>query len=100
MDSLTCAEGFGFDGPALYRIRIQGRLAASWPDRLEGMTISLDTRGKEAPTTTLLGELPDQAALSGVLHTLYEQHRPLLSVECLFAGNNTAKRAYDRKNPF
>jgi len=31
----------------------------------------------------LLGELVDQAALAGVLNTLYELHLPVLSVERL-----------------
>jgi hypothetical protein len=33
--------------------------------------------------TVLEGWLPDQAALAGVLNTLYELHLPLLSVEIL-----------------
>jgi hypothetical protein len=33
--------------------------------------------------TTLEGYLRDQAALFGVLNTLYELHLPVLSVECL-----------------
>jgi hypothetical protein len=40
------------------------------------------TEGPEgARKTTLVGWLADQAALSGVLNTLYDLHRPLLSVE-------------------
>jgi len=37
----------------------------------------------KSPVTILVGHLPDQAALSGVLNTLYEMHLPLLSVENL-----------------
>jgi hypothetical protein len=33
--------------------------------------------------TVLAGHLADQAALSGVLNTLYDLHLPLLSVENL-----------------
>ena len=33
--------------------------------------------------TTLVGELADQAALAGVLNTLFELHLPVLSVERL-----------------
>ena len=36
-----------------------------------------------ATATTLFGRLPDQAALIGVLNTLYDQHLPLLTVECV-----------------
>lgn len=34
-------------------------------------------------TTRLLGELTDQAALVGILNSIYELQRPLLSVEML-----------------
>jgi cytochrome c-type biogenesis protein CcmE len=38
---------------------------------------------REGQVTILIGHLPDQAALSGVLNTLYERRVPLLSVENL-----------------
>ena len=70
-------------GPAAYRIRVQGALDAAWSDRIEGMNITNTTPGDGAAQTTLVGWLRDQAALSGVLNTLYELHFPVLSVECL-----------------
>jgi hypothetical protein len=36
--------------------------------------------------STLVGRLPDQSALAGVLNTLYEEQYPVLSVECLELG--------------
>ncbi len=69
--------------PATYRIRIQGKLDQSWSDRLGGMAIALDTTADKPPVTILVGHLADQAALSGVLNTLYEIHLPLLTVENL-----------------
>jgi hypothetical protein len=72
-----------FDSPALYRIGVQGLIPALWCDRLEGMTITEHTPEAEPPSTTLLGELVDQAALAGVLITLYELHLPVLLVERL-----------------
>lgn len=74
-----------FDSSAIYRIRAQGRIPAHWSDRLEGMAICLDAPANAPPTSTLEGELHDQAALAGVLQTLYEMHLPVLSVECLSA---------------
>ena len=74
-----------FDEPAMYRIRVSGRIRPNWSDRLEGMIIGLDIPDVGPPVTTLVGELTDQAALAGVLNTLYELHRPVLSVECLSA---------------
>jgi hypothetical protein len=35
----------------------------------------------EPPVTSLLGELADQAALAGVLNTLFELHLSVIAVE-------------------
>ena len=67
------------DKPADYRITVQGVVPESWLDRLGGLRITVSTRGK----TTLEGQLPDQAALNGVLDTLYGLHLHLLEVTCL-----------------
>ncbi|MGD2048833.1 MAG: hypothetical protein PVH03_05035 [Chloroflexota bacterium] len=75
-----------FDSPAKYRVRVLGWLNPSWSDRLEGMVISLDTADEEQPICTLEGELLDQAALVGLLISLYELHLPVLSVKCLDAS--------------
>ena len=72
-----------FDRPGRYRIRVHGRLGASWASRLGDMRITeRQTTGKE-PVTTLTGEVTDQAALLGVLNTLYDMGFPLLKVERL-----------------
>ena len=47
------------------------------------MTLTRETKAEDLKTTILLGHLPDQAALSGVLNTLYDLHLPLLKVECI-----------------
>ncbi len=73
-------------GPAVYRICVQGQLAADWSDRLEGMNITRSDKPGGGARTVLVGRLPDQAALSGLLSTLYELHLPVLSVECLEIG--------------
>ena len=72
-----------FDRPATYQIRVQGMIDPDWSDRLAGMTIGLIREEACSPVTTLKGELSDQAALAGVLNTLYELHLPVLSVQCL-----------------
>ena len=74
-------KGLKLETPATYRIRVQGRLDDTWADRLGGMVITADTTADKPPVTTLVGHMTDQAALSGVLNTLYELHLPLLSVE-------------------
>ena len=72
MKTLPPASRYGFDSPATYRIGVQGRIPPRWCDRLEGMTITERSSEAEPPVTTLFGELSDQAALAGVLNTLYE----------------------------
>jgi hypothetical protein len=67
--------------PAIYRIRVQGELDESWSGRLQGMQITIVRKNQENPVTILKGKLKDQAALSGVLNTLYELHVAVLSVE-------------------
>lgn len=69
------------DRPAVYRIRVQGWLDATWSDYVAGMEITTSSTMQGAPITTLTGKLPDQAALSGVLNHLYDLGLPLLAVE-------------------
>jgi hypothetical protein len=77
------ADRIVFDSPASYQICVQGQIDPSWSDRLGGMAIFPDKVETGPPATTLVGELSDQAALAGVLNTLYELHLPVLSVKCL-----------------
>jgi hypothetical protein len=77
-----------FDTPAGYRIRVEGPLDERWSDYLGGMTISSANRSGEPTVTTLTGELVDQAALMGVLNTVYDLGFTLLKVERL-AGTET-----------
>jgi len=78
-----------FEKPASYSIRVFGILDKSWSDRLGGLEI-VSCEAEESditPVTTLAGLLIDQAALLGVLNTLYNWRYPLLSVEYL--GDNS-----------
>ena len=50
------------DSPANYKIIVQGKIDPNWSDCLEGMTICQDTVDVILTTTTLDGELSDQAA--------------------------------------
>jgi hypothetical protein len=67
------------DQPATYRIRVYGTLDARWSGRLGDMQIAHP--GYPAGQTVLTGELTDQAALFGVLNSLYSLHLFLLNVE-------------------
>jgi hypothetical protein len=69
-----------FDRPAAYQIKVQGRIDPEWSDRMAGMKIRSSLEQKNPPITTLEGEVSDQAALLGVLNSLYELHLPIVSV--------------------
>ena len=66
---------------AICVIRVGGALSSDWSDRLGGLHIRVDRAGRHT-VTELSGRLLDQAALHGVLATLYELGLPLMSVEC------------------
>ena len=55
----------------------------SWSSRLGDMAITVRQAASQQPVTSLTGELTDQAALLGVLNTLYDMGFPLLRVERL-----------------
>jgi hypothetical protein len=82
MLSLARRNPLPFDCPFTYQIIVEGRIDATWSDRLEDMTICQVTSDTQPPvtTTTLEGELKDQASLAGVLNSLYELHLPILMV--------------------
>jgi hypothetical protein len=81
----TSANKATMNCPAIYRVRVQGSIPLDWSVRLMGMNITTsDDAGSEQ--STLVGRLPDQAALSGVLNMLYDTQFPVLSVECLVVG--------------
>ena len=76
-------NSFRFDEAAFYQIVVQGRLNESTSEYLGGMTIQAVGHEAQRPVTTLSGCLRDQAALLGVLNTLYEMHLPILMLEKL-----------------
>jgi hypothetical protein len=63
--------------PMHYRICIQGHLGPSWQERFAGLRLEQ----QEAGTTLLSGELPDQAALHGLLLQIVRLGLVLLSLE-------------------
>jgi hypothetical protein len=79
----TSSERFIFDEPGRYRIRVHGYPDPRRSDVLGGMTISPRRSTTRPPTTTLTGELQDQAALMGVLDTLYNSSHAIIEVKRL-----------------
>ena len=78
---------FKIETPATYRIRVQGPIDSAWSELIGDMNITTDSTTGKSPITSLVGRLVDQAALSGVLKALYDQHIPILSVENLDERN-------------
>ncbi len=74
---------FNLGSPAIYLIKIRGHLNEDWSNQLGGMTISHTTAVCNIPITILEGEMIDQAALFGVLNSLYGLGFPILSVKCV-----------------
>jgi len=83
MDKKTVDNRVQLETPATYRILVQGHLDEEWSDRLGDMVITRAFTDKKHPITILVGHLADQAALSGVLNTLYDLRMPLLSAELM-----------------
>jgi len=71
---------FDFGGPATYRIVVQGAVSENWHRRLGGMEVTTSSSESDEPRTILQGRLRDQAALHGLLETLYALHLPILEV--------------------
>ncbi len=86
MNNRTTDDLLTMDAPATYRIIVQGAIDAAWVSRLAGMSISERRSEKGDLESILVGRLPDQAALSSVLNTLYEMHLPVVSADCLEKG--------------
>ena len=82
---MSTRKGLAVDTPAVYQIGVQGSLDESWSDRMNGVDIRVRNLPDEAPVTLLVGRFIDQAALAGVLNTLYDLGFPLLTVELLEA---------------
>lgn len=80
------------DEPAVYEIRVQGRVGDRWAEWFNGLTVT--HQGSEPPnepgqvvTTTFKGTVADQAALLGLLQKLYTLRHPLLLVRRVEGGS-------------
>lgn len=60
-------------------IRVRGHLERPWRDWFAGLTIANLPDGE----AMVFGEVPDQAALYGVLHRLQNAGLPLVSLHCM-----------------
>ena len=63
---------------SIYRILVDGHLRENWADWLNGMVISIERLYK---VTAITLDVPDQAALRGILNKLFDLNLTLLSVD-------------------
>ncbi len=82
--------------PAAYRIRILGRVHDHWSDFMGDLQINMTFHNK-TPVTELVGAVPDQPALFGLLCHLRDLGLPLISVEFL---GNPGQNKQSNKNIF
>jgi hypothetical protein len=60
-----------------YAIRVEGHLDSTWSMWFDGMTLSHDASGD----TLLIGDVPDQCALHGLLIKVRDLHLTLVSLQ-------------------
>jgi hypothetical protein len=78
--------------PIEYEIQVRGELDAGWQQWFCGLAITLTYGAEQAPTTTLVGPVVDQAALRGLLCRLWDLNLTLISVRCLTADGKEEKQ--------
>jgi hypothetical protein len=81
-------DQLNFKNPAVYKIVVEGEIDNSWSDSLLGMQIEVRKKEGNVTFTSLVGEIRDQAALSGILNNLCEMHMTVISVNMMSDANN------------
>ena len=69
------------DHPAIYRIKVQGRVEADWCDYLSELTLQHLKQASGSTITVFSGRVLDQASLHGLLNHIRDLGLPLLLVE-------------------
>lgn len=76
---------FPIDMPAIYRICVLGGIDVEYAERFWGMKSSPIEQAGEPEQTVLVGKVSDQAALVGILNSLYNSGHTVVSVERLLS---------------
>jgi len=77
--------------PALYEIRVHGKLSDRWSDWCGGLNFASEEMADGSLVTTLTGMVADQAALRGILTRLWDLGMTLLSVSRIESENSKCK---------
>ena len=64
----------------IYQIKIKGHLQEKWANWFNGMILDLTTSNQDSSQTTMLMNVPDQAALRGTLNKIWDLNLSLISV--------------------
>jgi hypothetical protein len=72
------------DKAIYYQITLQGSLDPDWSDWLNGFEVRTEVNSDGACTTILAGEIPDQAALRGVLNKIWDLNLELVALSRRF----------------
>lgn len=66
--------------PITYEICVRGNLDQMWADWFNDLAIQTTVAADGSPITKLIGPIPDQSALAGILLQLNDINMPLISV--------------------
>jgi hypothetical protein len=69
-----------FDHPLCYEIKLLGRLNKSWVNTFKGLESNFYRSTDGQPITILRGLIVDQAALRGILCSLWDLNLTLISI--------------------
>lgn len=75
---MSTLQPLALDQPALYQIKVQGRINGEYGRWIEGKTVEVSEG--ETVVTTVVARVVDQAELHGILQALYALGLPLLSL--------------------
>jgi hypothetical protein len=76
-------KNINFKNRAIYKIVVSGILNESYFMRIPMMQIKVSRNYKGERFTSIIGEIKDQAALSGILNYLYDMQYTVISVNML-----------------
>jgi hypothetical protein len=83
-------NGYEFDKPEVYQVRVKGSLDREWSEWFDGFTVTPQASGE----TLLTGVAADQAALHGLLNKIRDLGLPLLSVKRAESEALEEKKSY------
>jgi hypothetical protein len=83
MGTSTPLNAYTFFSPAKFRIEVKGKINKDLSDLLGALEISYSRPDAKIYVSRLEGEIIDQAALVGILNTLYEMRFPIISIKVL-----------------